>query len=561
MTIADSSLLLFQVGPVPCCVDSNTVQIVIEPPAHITAIPGSNAYRPGLMVYAKRAVSVYDVRTKFNLSTEQRGKIILTEIDNKMFGFWVDRIQSITLASEGKWQTLPTECPKDLFEAVFMYNKQLIFKTNFNALAKAQVSTQTQHFINKLLQEEKQEAKASTSIKDTARLKTKTTIETTENDDKQSTTPLKQEKLINTKSITNTFEKPNTHLKTPIIKTSGNINKTNEHHSPQTREPINNSPMPASQHRASAIKKKTESLTPHTKTTTPPLSSKAIKHKESFSKNTPTQRKFNIPTEKIPTENITPALELKNINKKLEQQSVLSGILFLMVFIVGIAGLSWYLFFDTRSINTSQSNQVSKSQTTKKDKTITSYEKRTLSTLPTETIRLEVNTEDKIILDNSTTTESYKKTTDDDIVEERKTDSAYISHADNTITITIDNFDTEFNKNILKKEENLLQPGPVENITTADLTLDSNEKTLSVRIELENTDPQTTDQLKALTSITTHRIIHTIVKGDTLWHIAKRYIHDPFKYPQLARLSKIKNPDLIYPGNNVIIVIKNHKTK
>ena len=49
-------------------------------------------------------------------------------------------------------------------------------------------------------------------------------------------------------------------------------------------------------------------------------------------------------------------------------------------------------------------------------------------------------------------------------------------------------------------------------------------------------------------------IIHIVVKGDTLWHIARRYVNNPFRYPELARLSKIKNPDLIYPGNRVRIL-------
>ncbi|HEY9050122.1 MAG TPA: chemotaxis protein CheW [Gammaproteobacteria bacterium] len=57
------------------------------------------------------------------------------------------------------------------------------------------------------------------------------------------------------------------------------------------------------------------------------------------------------------------------------------------------------------------------------------------------------------------------------------------------------------------------------------------------------------------------QVIHIIVKGDTLWHIAKRYIKNPYKYPELARLSKIKNPDLIYPGNKVVIIIETKKTK
>ena len=50
-------------------------------------------------------------------------------------------------------------------------------------------------------------------------------------------------------------------------------------------------------------------------------------------------------------------------------------------------------------------------------------------------------------------------------------------------------------------------------------------------------------------------IIHKIVKGDTLWAIAKRYVNNPYRYSELAKLSKIKNPNRIYPGNKVKIII------
>ncbi len=49
-------------------------------------------------------------------------------------------------------------------------------------------------------------------------------------------------------------------------------------------------------------------------------------------------------------------------------------------------------------------------------------------------------------------------------------------------------------------------------------------------------------------------VVHIVVRGDTLWHIARRYIHNPFRYPELARLNKIRNPDLIYPGDRVRII-------
>ena len=50
-------------------------------------------------------------------------------------------------------------------------------------------------------------------------------------------------------------------------------------------------------------------------------------------------------------------------------------------------------------------------------------------------------------------------------------------------------------------------------------------------------------------------IVHVVVRGDTLWAIAERYLGNPWRYPELARLSRIRDPDLIYPGNRVRILI------
>ena len=35
--------------------------------------------------------------------------------------------------------------------------------------------------------------------------------------------------------------------------------------------------------------------------------------------------------------------------------------------------------------------------------------------------------------------------------------------------------------------------------------------------------------------------------------IAEHYLGHPFQYPELARLSRIRNPDLIYPGDTIRI--------
>ncbi len=44
---------------------------------------------------------------------------------------------------------------------------------------------------------------------------------------------------------------------------------------------------------------------------------------------------------------------------------------------------------------------------------------------------------------------------------------------------------------------------------------------------------------------------HVVNKGDTLWDLSEYYLKNPFRYPELARWSNIKNPDLIYPGDEV----------
>ncbi|WP_431030131.1 LysM peptidoglycan-binding domain-containing protein [Lysinibacillus sp. LZ02] len=42
--------------------------------------------------------------------------------------------------------------------------------------------------------------------------------------------------------------------------------------------------------------------------------------------------------------------------------------------------------------------------------------------------------------------------------------------------------------------------------------------------------------------------MHTVKKGDTLWAIAKRYLGDGSKYPQLAKLNNMANPNVIKVG-------------
>jgi chemotaxis signal transduction protein len=53
--------------------------------------------------------------------------------------------------------------------------------------------------------------------------------------------------------------------------------------------------------------------------------------------------------------------------------------------------------------------------------------------------------------------------------------------------------------------------------------------------------------------------IHVVIRGDTLWDLAKKHVGDASRYPELATVSSIHNPHLIHPGDVVRIEIREPK--
>jgi len=48
--------------------------------------------------------------------------------------------------------------------------------------------------------------------------------------------------------------------------------------------------------------------------------------------------------------------------------------------------------------------------------------------------------------------------------------------------------------------------------------------------------------------------VYTVVKGDNLWSIAKRFTGNALSYPRVARDNSIAAPDLIFPGQKILLV-------
>lgn len=60
--------------------------------------------------------------------------------------------------------------------------------------------------------------------------------------------------------------------------------------------------------------------------------------------------------------------------------------------------------------------------------------------------------------------------------------------------------------------------------------------------------------LRKITSLpVNNKKYYTVVKGDTLWAISKRFYGNGNRYPEIAKANNIKNPDIIHVGQKLLI--------
>lgn len=634
MTTSSTNYVIFKVGPVPCCVDSNSVLAVIEPPDHITAIPGSNAYRPGLFSYQKRAVAVYDMRTKFNLGTEQRGKIILTDIQQQLFGFWIDEIQQIIDSSRGRSQILPADCPKELFESLFLLNEQIIFKTNFEFLSRAQVSTRAQQFINKLVKQSKEKIQQQPRVS-SANHSADTKLSSIDLSSHKAAMPGSQQVQPAESTWSTAFNTKNTDAKKteyekPVQASSQDKNKPEKKrfelnkpadrfsadkpfttHTPTqsnvkpvaSHQKLNRKPAPLNSPsiidtEKQRVKKPATSFKQASGTTSVNRARQAASPSDAVK----TSALSSVERQNDAQTNLQAYSQKNQIQHKQEKAKhnrASSGMLMLVIVLILLLPsgyFAWKLLQPVKKQNKPLTTApVIKPEQTRPDDIViaetTDNNKSAengnndLAAVPEKSDLLPAEmANDDVLMNTKSVSEQSETLTEENSFNSEKQNQAEILTSDDEITIMVSGPDARFNDSAIeetnrtdetstmpdKAAEDTENKPAIENELTItakkDTSITDNEKTIEQESQQNNEiviQPAVTHsqarQLPDKPRMIEEKIIHVVVKGDTLWHIAKRYIHNPFKYHELARLSKIRNPDLIYPGNKVIIIIRHNK--
>ena len=595
------ALLLFRVGPVLCCTPANPVQTIIAPPK-LTRPPGSSTAKPGIFYHTDHVVSVSDLRHRFGVNESERdktGRVIITEHAGAYTGYWVDEIMEVIDTPAEGWSEPPTHLPKGVFSKTLLLKEKIFLYADFSQFENLPETGYLSQYINRLtdpIPADDTESSHDEHRQDTTINKPDVTTTSTLNSDGQDKAqvataidipPASQSEPVN--------EEPTPPVVTLEAETVADISDAAE---PISDKPID-PPAPlatitedaatpaetAALHHATTeqditgitqmdddtplaappsatdIPAETDEIitgdTVHppddeqvfTVQAEPDESSQVIGRASHRTDNEPALITENLtetpepvvvyhttpdgqvddradedekqaeqveletpltPAEKAvrlkneflkPVPAVVPASEQPPPPPPFPWQRLIAPLILFMT----IAGISIYFL---SSSDKTGSVTVKTTPTINQPPVAPLARKNIVEKSPPETTR-------QAAIDSVKDTGSYQ---------------AEIKPDKEGITIVLHSPEDE--------------PALKKTYKTKAGSTATNEKKSTQQAPAQKRPPKQDKE----------EITHIVIKGDTLWAIAEHYVNNPYKYPQLAKLSKIKNPDRIYPGNRVRIL-------
>lgn len=496
-----------------CSLFSNDIQTIIPPPKHETA--GKTGRLPGIFRHNERIVRVVDVRTKFGLSPSDpsQGRVIIAELDKGMYAFWVDKVINVIDQEDGRWDILPAALPREVFTSTFIMDKDLILHTECARLEAMVPSAGLRQHIEKLEAQIQNQVQTPRPVsppldihKDAPKPQTKPTEQ-----------PATSAATVQPKPVPTTTSTSTTERTSP----PGRATPPPPARPTTPTRPASNTARPAVTPPAA------KRITPPAATVRPPVSPRPTTTSTTETTRTDYSR-FDKP---VPTPQ-APAPDVTRTEKREpeEEEGSMLGIILLVLLLFGAA--SGAILYVSGAFDSS----VRKPPTVSRYEPAPPVEPPVQEPVYTPPLPQPAEVVPVVEPEPSPPTETAEPEF-----------SADIDRQDRVLTITLDGPEDESVRPLLKEDE------VVEQTATSETETPKPAATEAIEVESE---PAPEPKEKPQPPKPRLQVTHVVVKGDTLWDIAERYVKDPFRYPELARLSGIKNPDKIYPGDIVRIIEK-----
>ncbi|TNF39129.1 MAG: LysM peptidoglycan-binding domain-containing protein [Gammaproteobacteria bacterium] len=567
------ALVLYQVGPVYCCSPTLPVESVMMPP-RLTQPPGSTRTQPGVFKYSSGIVHVVDLRKRFGVDEQDQvvpGRLIVVEVEKGHAGMWVDEIIDVIQFPTQGWGQVPAHIPRNVFSRTLLYDDKIMLYADFENLHKFRETGYLRQHIE-ALKKEAHIAKTHKSLADDASRKPSVTgtveqaihsgrEKNTSNvaNDKPGQDKESQQNIIHQSVIRPVSSGRESPLATSVNYTSRYAPTqqwpgaaAEKSRSKMSAEPEKQAAVVGSQsvERHSFATEHRSASIDHSR-----MSNDWSRYRSEDSDLQHAERSF-ISVEKIASDT------------QKENSLVMWGFgLVITAVIIMLAMHGMNLISNDTELTERSTGTVSTKSESAEDASVA------LSDLQQEAdVRVDdQNNAGRVLLKNqSAPVNPYRADIANEaqnivIVLQQPAGVEEVLNNDETgesVTEIADgvNFDISLNaKDKLHTSEvaggsgeqvKASQPNAI--VEQQAYVVKTDSKTLSVLNKNKSLVIEANNKVQTGKN---KRVVHIVVKGDTLWYIAKRYIKDPFRYPELARLSKIKNPDLIYPGNKVIIVV------
>jgi len=565
--INSNALLLYKVGPVLVCSPTLPVESIIIPP-NLSSLPGANEAEPGMFKSMHGMVRVVDLRVRFGVDAADRkspGRIVISEATGGYVGFWVDEIEDVISFPEKGWSQLPAHVPREVFSRTLIRDEGIRLYADLENLDKFKTTGYLRAHIENIKSME-------------ARIKKQENYDSAKNASvKAGVGNSRTDKVFNEKSACTKNVKSNNKSIDEVISNSGaekDITKTTETNKKIISKDSLGEKKELNKALAKEVPLQSSNGIKSEATLRDPVARpvKPVNHQV----NIKLDRKENKKPEIILTQK-SEYLSPSERKEKTATERTSNDVLWFSLLALSLLAVSVYVI----EFSGVFSDISSESENNSRDKKVL------------------VKSYSSSVLNNN---DDY--TNDTNVLPDYSDGSVDISETDEGIVIVINDFEEEissgyseiesldgseaeegkesYTEDFVEQlervdvvEDDFSSADRVEENTNIDtVVVEMSKDTAAVHMrednpngkeasnslqELESFQPLQSKEITTGKVIKTLRSVHVVIAGDTLWDIAKRYVNDPWKYPELARLSKIEDPDLIYPGQKVIIIYNTNK--